>query len=146
MKRILRYTEVFYDDAERLAAYLATRDNCAVEIVNVSSEFFPIPPKQKDMPEKVNAFKVGNYEVAYLEKRRNDDLRYKNRSLHRIMMGERVREVRESMNMTYSQLEELTGIKAKNLENIELGRHDASIDVLANIGEALGCHLDFILD
>ena len=40
-------------------------------------------------------------------------------------------------------MEILTGIRAKNLENIELGRYDATLDVLANIADALNCDLKF---
>ena len=143
-----RFTEIYYDDAQRLAVYLANRDGCEIEIINGSSEYFPLPPKMKDLPEMVNAFRVGDYEIAYLDKRPypEKDLKYRNRNLHRVMMGERIRFAREEKGMSLEQLEILTGIKAKNLENIELGRYDASIDVLSNIGEALGCHLDFVLD
>lgn len=146
MNRKLKFTELYYDDAQRLAVYLSTRDGNEIEIVNGSSEMFPLPPKMKDLPEVVNFFKVGDYEIAYLEKRpfAEKDLKYRNRNLHRVMMGERIRLAREAKGMTLEALEIFTGIKAKNIQNIELGRYDASIDTLSNIGEALGCHLDFV--
>ena len=148
MKRILRFTELYYDDAERLALYLSARDGAGVEIIQCPSEYFPIPPKMQQMPETVNAFKVGACEIAYLERRPypEKDIKYRNRTLHRVMLGERLRDAREARGMTLDGLEQLTGIKAKNIENIELGRHDAGIDTLGNIGEALGCHLDFVFD
>lgn len=147
-KRVTRFTEVYFDDAERLATYLSARDNEDIEVVKGPSEYFPIPPKMKDMPDMVNFFKVGNYEIAYLEKRpyADKDMKYRNRTLHRVMLGERLREARESKGMSYEGLELLTGIRARNIENIEAGRYDATIDVLGNIGEALGCHLDFVFD
>ena len=146
--RVTRFTEVYYDDAERLATYLSARDNEDIEVVQGTSEYFPIPPKMKEMPKMVNFFKVGNYEIAYLEKRpyADKDMKYRNRTLHRVMLGERLREARESKGMTLEGLEILTGIRARNIENIEAGRYDATIDVLGNIGEALGCHLDFVFE
>ena len=147
-KRVTRFTEVYYDDAERLATYLSARDNEDIEVVQGTSEYFPIPPKMKEMPKMVNFFKVGNYEIAYLEKRpyADKDMKYRNRTLHRVMLGERLREARESKGMSYGGLELLTGIRARNIENIEAGRYDATIDVLGNIGEALGCHLNFVFE
>lgn len=148
MKKTLRFTELYYDDAERLALYLSARDGAGIGLVQCPSDLFPIPPKMKEMPDAVNAFKVGNYEVAYLEKRpyAEKDAKYRNRTLHRVMLGERLRDARESQGMSLDDLERATGIRAKNIENIELGRYDASIDVLGNLGEALGCHLDFVFD
>ncbi|MBR1526578.1 MAG: helix-turn-helix transcriptional regulator [Prevotella sp.] len=144
----MKFTETYYDDAERLAHYLSARDGKMVEIINTSSAGFPLPAKSKTLPFMVNAFKVGRYEIAYLETRSygDKDLKYRNRNLHRIMMGERIREAREACGMSLDSLELLTGIKARNLENIENGRYDASIDILGNIGDAIGCHLDFIKD
>ena len=148
MKKILRFTELYFDDAERLALYLAARDGEQVEIIQGDSSFYPTPPKMQEMPDTVNAFRVGNYEIAYLEKRpyEEKDRKYRNRTLHRVMLGERLREAREAKGMTFDGLEKICGIKAKNIENIELGRFDASIDILGNIGDALGCHLDFVFD
>ncbi len=145
---VMKFTELYFDDAERLAQYLSARDGKAAELVNTSSDGFPLPPKFKELPSVVNAFKVGSYEIAYLERRGygDKDRKYRNRTLHRIMMGERIREARDAKGMTLESLEMLTGIKARNIENIELGRYDAGIDILSNIGEALGCHLDFVLD
>lgn len=148
MKKILRFTELYFDDAERLALYLAARDGEQVEIIQGDSSFYPTPPKMQEMPDTVNAFRVGNYEIAYLEKRpyEEKDRKYRNRTLHRVMLGERLREAREAKGMTVDGLEKICGIKAKNIENIELGRFDASIDILGNIGDALGCHLDFVFN
>lgn len=146
--KIIRFTEIYYDDAERLALYISSKHNTGVELTQCSSEFFPIPPKRKEMPETINAFVVEGYEIGYLEKRQypEQDKKYRNRTLHRVMLGERLREARESKGMTLDGLEVLTGIKAHNLENIESGRFDATIDILGNIGDALGCHIDFVFD
>ena len=146
--KILRFTELYFDDAQRLAQYISARDGEDIEVINGSSEFFPIPPKMKEKPEMVNAFKVGNYEIAYLDKRvhTDKDIKYRNRNLHRVMIGEVISEKRNQRNLTLDDMEQLTGIKARNLESIEQGRYDVSIDILGNIGEALGCHLEYIED
>lgn len=147
-QRIIRFTEIYYDDAERLALYIASRDGGEVMTERCPADAFPIPPKMREMPDEVDAFIVGNYEIAYLEHREyaGQDVKYRNRTLHRVMLGERLREARESKGMTTADLERLTGIRAKNIENIEDGRFDATIDVLGNLGDAIGCHVDFVFD
>lgn len=147
-QKTIRFTEIYFDDAERLALYIAARDNDEVVTEKVSSEYFPIPPKMKNMPDEVNAFFVSNYEIAYLEHRQypEQDIKYRNRTLHRVMLGERLKDARESKGVTLEGLEQLTGIRAKNIENIEAGRFDVTIDILGNIGDALGCHVDFVFD
>lgn len=148
MNRKLRFTEIYFDDAERLALYLSSRDNNEIVTERCPSGQFPIPPKMKDMPDEVEAFIVGDYEIAWLERRLypEKDLKYRNRTLHRVMIGEKLKEARESKGMSLESLEILTGIRAKNIENIENGRYDASIDILGNIGDALDCHLDFVFN
>lgn len=147
-QKIIRFTEIYFDDAERLALYLSSRDKKEIITEKSSSELFPVPPKMKCMPDEVNVFCVGNYEIAYLEHRDypEQDVKYKNRTLHRVMLGERLKEAREVRGMSLEGLEQLTGIRAKNIENIEAGRFDATIDILGNIGDALGCHVDFVFD
>ena len=146
MKRTIRFTEIYYDDAERLAMYLSERDHCEVVMETVSSEFFPLPPKMKDMPDSVNVLAVSNYEIAFLERRvtPEKDIKYRNRTLHRVMLGDRLRETRESMGLTYEDLERLTGIKARNIENIENGRFDATIDILGNLADAMDQEVGFV--
>ena len=147
-QKIIRFTELYFDDAERLALYIAARDNSEILTEKLSSDLFPIPPKMKEMPDEVDALIVSNYEIAYLEHRpyADKDLKYRNRTLHRVALGDRLREARESRGMTLEGLEQLTGIRAKNIENIEAGRFDATIDILGNIGDALGCHVDFVFE
>ena len=143
--KILRFTELYFDDAQRLAQYLSVRDGEEIEIVNCPSEFFPIPPKQKVLPDKVNAFRVGRYEIAYLTTQKSEP-KYSNRNLHRVIAGEMIQNMRIFKRMSLETLEEKTGIRAKNLESIENGRYDVSIDILGNIADALGCHLELVED
>ena len=148
MKKTIRFTEIYFDDAERLALYISNRDDSKIMMEKCQSQDFPIPPKMKAMPDEVEAFCVSNYEIAYLEHRdyEGQDIKYRNRTLHRVMLGERLKEAREAKGMTLAGLEVLTGIRAKNIENIEAGRFDATIDILGNIGDALGCHIDFVFN
>ena len=143
---MLRFTELYYDDAERLALYISSRDNVPVEVMTCDPDLFPLPPKMMVMPPKVDAFKVGNYEIAYLDRRSDsgDDKKYKNRTLHRVMLGDELRKVMRKKGVDADYLEEKTGIRSRNIENIILGRHDASIDILGNIADALGCKVSFV--
>lgn len=144
----MKFTEIYYEDAERLARHISERDGKEVEIIRESSTDFPLPPKRKWLPNEVDAFIVGDYEIAYLEMgpRKESDKKYHNRCLHRVMAGERLRALRMKCGKSLQELEDLTGLKARNIDGIETGRYDASVDVLANIGEALGYHLDFVKD
>ena len=146
MKKTIRFTEIYFDDAERLALYLSARENSEIFTEKCPSEFFPVPPKMKAMPKEVDAFIVGNYEIAYLEHREyaGQGLKYRNRVLHRVMLGEILKDTREGRGLSLQDLEDLTGIRAKNIENIEAGRFDATIDILGNIGDALGCHVELV--
>lgn len=143
LMKTIRYIEIKYKDAERLALYLSSVSGKPVELTREPSELFPLPPKVKTMPDYVDAFVVGNYIVAYLEKDGEADPKYRNRCLRRVVMGAHIKEVREKKNLTLGDMETLTGIRAKNLENIELGRYDATLDVLANIADALNCDIKF---
>lgn len=146
MNRTTRFTEIYFDDAERLALYLSARDGSEIFTEKCPSANFPIPPKMKAMPEEVEVFVVGRYEIAYLDHRTHadQDIKYRNRVLHRVMLGEMLKEKREERGLTLQNLEDLTGIRAKNIENIEAGRFDATIDILGNIGDALGCHVELV--
>lgn len=148
MNKMIRFTEQYYDDAERLALYVAGRDGCEIFAERKPSDIFPVAPKLKVMPKDVNVLCVGNYEIAYLGHREypDQDKKYKNRTLHRVLLGDRLKEVRESRGMTLEELGTLTGLRPKNIENIEAGRFDVTIDILGNIGDALGCHVDFAFD
>lgn len=138
----MKFTELYYGDAQRLAVYLSARNGADIILANGSSDGFPLPPKTKKMPQTIDYFEIGHDMVAYLNKE-GDDIKYKDRNLRRIVFGEKLRDVRKSKGFTLEELERWTGIKARNLESIENGRYDASIDVVSNICEALGVMLDF---
>lgn len=141
--KTIRYIEIKYKDAERLALYLSSVSGKPIEITMESSELFPLPPKAKAVPAFIKAFTTGNYIIAYLEKDGEAEPKYRNRCLRRVIVGQHIREMRERKGLSYDDMETLTGIKARNIENIELGRYDATLDVLANIADALNCDLNF---
>lgn len=142
-----RFTELYYEDAEHLALYISKRDNEEIIMTQESGNAFPLPPKAKSMPKQVNALKVGEYMIAYLEKERNgEDLKYRDRNLYRVMMGDMLKTARIAKGMTLDELSEKTGIKARNIANIEAGRFDATVDVLCNLVNAMGMSIKFGTD
>lgn len=137
----MKYTELYFGDAQRLAIFLAARNGCEIEMTRGSLSGFPLPPKKKELPPEVDALVVGDDEVAFLYKE-GENLKYKDRNLRRIIFGETMRNARERKGVSLLELEKRTGIKARNLANIEDGRYDASIDVVYNVCNALGCHIE----
>jgi transcriptional regulator with XRE-family HTH domain len=57
-----------------------------------------------------------------------------------------MQEARKRADIDLDQLSAYTGLKVKNLENIEKGRFDVTIDIIANLAAALGCTFDFVED
>lgn len=145
---IQKYTEIYYDDAVRFAQYIQANYGGEIELVKEDAEGFPLPPKHKMFGVMVDCLKVGNYEIAYFEQRKNpdDDKKHRNRNLYRFIMGQKIKEVRELSGMTLEELSERSGYKAGNLRNIELGKYNADIDTLCNIVEAMDAHFEVMKD
>lgn len=141
-----KFTEIYFDDALRLAQFFAERYNSEIVPVEMDSEKFPQPAKNEMFGEKTQALVVGDYAIAFFRKRTrpDEDLKYRDRNLHRVQFGIRMQDARKRADIDLDQLSAYTGIKAKNLENIEKGRYDVSIDVIGNIASALGCTFDFV--
>lgn len=141
-----KFTEIYFDDALRLAQFLSERYNKEIVPVEMDTDGFPMPPKGEEFGEKTQALIVGDYAIAFFRKRTSidEDRKYRNRNLSRVKLGISMKENRERVNMTLEDLSDYTGIKAKNLLNIENGRYDASIDTLSIIAAALGCTIDFV--
>lgn len=59
-------------------------------------------------------------------------------------IGKRIAELRRQKGLSQAKLAELTGIDPGHIARIELGRYSTGIDILAKIGHALGCRVDFI--
>ena len=142
----MKFTEIYFDDALRLAQFLSDRTGKEIVPAEMDTEGFPMPPKSEEFGEKTPALIVGDYAIAYFKKRNSpdEDLKYRDRTLHRVQLGIKMQEARKRADIDLDQLSAYTGIKAKNLENIEKGRFDVTIDILGNIAEALGCDIDFV--
>lgn len=141
-----KFTEVYFDDALRLAQFLAERFNEEIKPVEMDAEGFPMPPKGEEFEKRTKALIVGDYAIAFFRKRTSadEDMKYRDRALHRVQFGFKMKEARERVKMSLEDLSDYTGIKPRNLENIEAGRYDATLDVISNIASALGCTFDFV--
>lgn len=141
-----QFTEVYFDDALRLAQFLAERFNEEIKPVEMDAEGFPMPPKGEEFGERTQALIVGDYAIAFFRKRTSidEDRKYRDRALHRVQFGFKMQEARKRADIDLDQLSAYTGIKIRNLENIENGRFDATIDIIYNIASALGCTFDFV--
>ena len=142
----MKYTEIYFDDALRLAQFLSERTGKEIIPVEMDSEFFPKPAQNEEFGEKTHALVVGEYAIAYFKKRTSpdEDRKHRNRALNRVKFGIKMRETRERAGIDLDQLSAYIDITAKNLENIEKGRYDASIDLIYNIADALGFDFDFV--
>ena len=141
-----QFTEVYFDDALRLAQFLAERFNEEIKPVEMDAEGFPMPPKGEEFGERTQALIVGDYAIAFFFffTSIDEDRKYRDRALHRVQFGFKMQEARKRADIDLDQLSAYTGIKIRNLENIENGRFDATIDIIYNIASALGCTFDFV--
>lgn len=141
-----KFTEVYFDDALRLAQFLAERFNEEIKPVEMDSEGFPMPAKGEELNERTPALIVGDYAIAFIRKRTgaDEDRKHRDRGLHRVQFGFMLKEAREKAGMTLEDVSELTDLKPRNIENIEKGRYDATIDIVSNIAAALGGTFAFV--
>lgn len=63
---------------------------------------------------------------------------------NRVIMGERIRELREQKNMDLLMLASKSGIQPNTLKRIEAGKFSVDLDVLSKIAQGLGMKLDFV--
>lgn len=63
---------------------------------------------------------------------------------NRVLIGERIRYLREQRMMPLFQLAGAAGIDESNLRRIEQGKYSASFDVLCCIASALNMKIDFV--
>ncbi len=141
-----KFTEIYFDDALRLAQFLSERFNEEIKPVEMDSEGFPLPSKHEEFGERTQALIVGDYAIAFFKKRTgvDEDRKHRNKNLNRVMFGISMKAARERANMSIEELSDYTDITPGNLRRLELGRYDASIDLIYNIAAALGCTFDFI--
>ena len=63
---------------------------------------------------------------------------------NRIVMGERIRELREKKKMDLASLALRAGIQPNTLKRIEAGKFSVDLDVLSKIAQGLGMKIDFV--
>ena len=63
---------------------------------------------------------------------------------NRIAIGKRIAEIRQSKKLTQVQLAELSGLNRVNINKIENGRYNVSIDILQKVCDALDVKLDIV--
>lgn len=63
---------------------------------------------------------------------------------NRVIMGDRIRELREQKNMDYEELALKSDIQPNTLKRIEAGRFSVNLDVLSKIAQGLGMKIDFV--
>lgn len=59
-------------------------------------------------------------------------------------IGKRIAELRKKKGLSQVRLAEFSGIDSGHIARIELGKYSTGIDILARIGQALNCRIDFI--
>lgn len=59
-------------------------------------------------------------------------------------IGNRIREIRESLGMSQAELAGRTGYLQPNIARIEAGRYAVRFDTLERIADALGCSVELV--
>lgn len=63
---------------------------------------------------------------------------------NRVLMGDRIRELREQRNMDITTLAFKSSIQPNTLKRIEAGKFSVDLDVLSSIAQGLGMKIDFV--
>ena len=64
----------------------------------------------------------------------------------RLRIGRRIAEIRKEQALTQAQVAERCGLQQAHIARIEAGRYSVGLDTLAQIAEALGRKIDFIIN
>ena len=64
----------------------------------------------------------------------------------RLRIGQRIAELRKEQNLTQTQLAERCGLQQAHIARIEAGRYSVGLDTLAQIADAMGMKIDFIIN
>ena len=64
----------------------------------------------------------------------------------RLRIGQRIAELRKEQNLTQTQLAERCGLQQAHIARIETGRYSVGLDTLAQIADAMGMKIDFIIN
>lgn len=62
----------------------------------------------------------------------------------RLIIGDRIRQLRTAQNLTQQQLADMAGVTKANICNIERGAYSVGLDVLHKIATALGAEIRLI--
>lgn len=60
----------------------------------------------------------------------------------RIVIGNKIKNIRQKKGLTQRQLSELSGMTQTTISKIEVGKFNASIDLISKLIEPLGAELD----
>lgn len=63
---------------------------------------------------------------------------------NRVIMGDRIRELREQKGMSIAELSVRSNLQPNTLKRIEAGKFSADLDVLAQIAQGMGMKIDFV--
>lgn len=63
---------------------------------------------------------------------------------NRVLMGERIRELREQKNIDIMTLAFQANIQPNTLKRIEAGKFSVDLDILAQIAQGMGMKIDFV--
>lgn len=148
--RIEHYTETYLEDAMRLCKYIAG-ENGTISIVMADSVNFPEPVKGQEFPDPLYAVRVTKNgvtiaECAYLSMREDAeiDIKFRNRWLISVMLGDEIRTARERAKMTVEDLASSTGYNAHSIESMERGRYNMDIRLLGRLADAMGCEIRLV--
>lgn len=64
----------------------------------------------------------------------------------RLRIGQRIAELRKEQNLTQTQLAERCGLQQAHIARIEAGRYSVGLDTLAQIADAMGMKIDFVIN
>ena len=64
----------------------------------------------------------------------------------RLRIGQRIAELRKGQGITQTQLAERCGLQQAHIARIETGRYSVGLDTLAQIADAMGMKIDFIIN
>lgn len=63
---------------------------------------------------------------------------------NRVIMGDRIRELREQKGMDIMTLAFKSNIQPNTLKRIEVGKFSADLDILTQIAQGMGMKIDFV--
>ena len=141
---VQRFHEKYLCDALRLATYLAEKNNATISEGIGDSSKFPGAFASDD----VRFLRVSNgatlYEIAFSTEETPSHYKHRNKGIHRVMIGEEIRRVREEKGMSLEELSQRTDFKAHSLLWIEQGRYDIDVTQLGIILDALEVKIKLI--